>query len=93
MYVDPFHRDISDIIFKMRFLEELRKRKYDKSVGTIVTQVVVDKNDAGFQNPTKPIGAFYTKEEAEVLQRKKGYVMKEDAGRGYRRVVRFAKAH
>lgn len=67
--------------------EELRKRNINKNVGTIVTQVVVDKKDSGFQNPTKPIGSFYSKEEAEVLTEEKGYVMKEDAGRGYRRVV------
>ncbi len=66
---------------------ELKKRNINKNVGTIVTQVVVDKSDKGFQNPTKPIGSFYTKEEAEVLSEEKGYVMKEDAGRGYRRVV------
>lgn len=67
--------------------EELRKRNIKKSVGTVVTQVLVDKNDKGFQNPTKPIGSFYSKEEAEELQKEKGYIMKEDAGRGYRRVV------
>lgn len=67
--------------------EELRIRDIDKSVGTIVTQVVVDKDDEGFQNPTKPIGSFYTKDEAEKLEKEHGYIMKEDAGRGYRRVV------
>ena len=67
--------------------EELRSRSIDKSVGTIVTQVVVDKEDEGFKNPTKPIGSFYTKEEAEKLEQEHGYIMKEDAGRGYRRVV------
>lgn len=67
--------------------EELRDRNIDKNVGTIVTQVVVDKNDEGFQNPTKPIGSFYTKQEAEKLEKEHGYIMKEDAGRGYRRVV------
>ncbi len=67
--------------------EELRNRNIDKTVGTIVTQVVVDKNDEGFQNPTKPIGSFYTKEEAIKLEKEHGYIMKEDAGRGYRRVV------
>lgn len=67
--------------------EELGKRNINKNVGTIVTQVIVDKNDSGFKNPTKPIGSFYSKEEAEVLTEEKGYVMKEDAGRGYRRVV------
>lgn len=67
--------------------QEMKKRKINKNVGTVVTQVVVDKDDLGFKNPTKPIGSFYTKEEAEKLEAEKGYVMKEDAGRGYRRVV------
>ena len=67
--------------------EELNKRGIKKSVGTVVTQVVVDKNDGGFQNPTKPIGSFYTKEVAEKFEKEQGFVMKEDAGRGYRRVV------
>jgi carbamate kinase len=67
--------------------EELRRRNINKTVGTIVTQVVVDKNDEGFLNPTKPIGSFYTKQEAEKLEKEHGYIMKEDAGRGYRRVV------
>ena len=67
--------------------EELRSRRINKTVGTIVTQVVVDKEDKGFHNPTKPIGSFYTKEEAEKLEKEHGYIMKEDAGRGYRRVV------
>lgn len=67
--------------------EELKRRNINKNVGTIVTQVVVDKNDQGFQNPTKPIGSFYSKEEAMALAEEKGYIMKEDAGRGYRRVV------
>ncbi|MDQ0149969.1 carbamate kinase [Eubacterium multiforme] len=67
--------------------EELNKRDINKSVQTIVTQVVVDKDDSGFKNPTKPIGSFYSKEEALKLEEDKGYVMKEDAGRGYRRVV------
>jgi len=59
----------------------------DLPVVTLVTQVVVDKDDPGFKNPTKPIGVFYTKEEADSLSAEKGYVMKEDAGRGWRRVV------
>lgn len=56
-------------------------------VVTVATQVIVEKNDPAFDNPTKPIGAFYSKEEARRLEAEKGYVMKEDAGRGYRRVV------
>lgn len=65
----------------------LAKRNLNIPVGSLVTQVVVEKNDPAFQNPTKPIGAFYTKEEADKLVAEKGYQMKEDAGRGYRRVV------
>ena len=65
----------------------LRQRGVDKQVVTVVTQVVVDQNDPKFQNPSKPIGPFYTQEEAEKIAAEKGYVMKEDAGRGYRRVV------
>ena len=56
-------------------------------VVTVVTQVRVDKNDPAFQNPTKPIGRFMTKEEAEAEAQKRGWNIKEDAGRGYRRVV------
>jgi carbamate kinase len=65
---------------------ELRKRKIHREPVTIITEVVVDKNDLAFQNPTKPIGSFYTKAEASKLI-KKGYQLKEDALRGYRRVV------
>lgn len=56
-------------------------------VVSLVTQVVVDKDDPAFNNPTKPIGPFYSEEEASRLAAEKGYVMKEDAGRGWRRVV------
>lgn len=65
---------------------ELRARGIRKSVATVITQVVVDKNDTAFLNPTKPVGSFYTKEEAELMVAK-GFTFKEDAGRGYRRVV------
>jgi len=65
----------------------LLKRSRDIPVVTIVTQVEVDKDDPAFQNPTKPIGAFYSEEEAKVISAEKGQVMKEDAGRGWRRVV------
>ncbi len=67
--------------------EELLDRSMDIPVATVVSQVIVDKNDPAFQNPTKPVGSFYTKEEAEKMTVEKGFVMKEDAGRGYRRVV------
>lgn len=64
-----------------------KRGRGDIPIVTLVTQVVVDKDDPGFKNPTKPIGAFYTKEEADRLAAEKGYTMKEDAGRGWRRVV------
>lgn len=67
--------------------KELAKRNINKNCATIITQVEVDKNDKAFKNPTKPIGSFYTEEEAKAISEEKGYVMKEDAGRGYRRVV------
>ena len=66
---------------------ELKRQNINRNVTTLVTQVVVDKNDPLFQNPSKPVGSFYSKEEAERIALEKGYVMKEDAGRGYRRVV------
>lgn len=65
----------------------LARKNRNVPVVSLITQVVVDADDPAFQNPTKPIGAFYTKEEAEELMAAKGYIMKEDAGRGYRRVV------
>ncbi len=65
---------------------ELKRRGINKPVATLVTQVVVDKNDPAFQNPTKPVGSFYSKEEADLMNAK-GFTFKEDAGRGYRRVV------
>ena len=64
-----------------------KEKGIDKTVSTIVTQVLVDQNDPLFLNPSKPIGSFYSKEDAEIIAKEKGYVMKEDAGRGYRRVV------
>lgn len=66
---------------------ELAARGMNKNVATVVTQVVVDEKDPAFQKPTKPIGAFYSKEEADKIAAEKGYTMVEDAGRGYRRVV------
>lgn len=66
---------------------ELAARKINKEVATVVTQVLVDENDKAFQNPTKPVGAFYDKETAGKIAKEKGFTMVEDAGRGYRRVV------
>lgn len=67
--------------------EELLKRGLNKSVSTVLTQVEVDAKDPAFQNPTKPIGSFMTKEEAEKMAAEHGYKVVEDSGRGYRRVV------
>lgn len=68
--------------------EELLNRGItDIPVATMITQVRVDENDPAFDNPSKPIGRFLTKEEADVMAEKYNYIMKEDAGRGYRRVV------
>jgi carbamate kinase len=67
---------------------ELKSRGIDKYVVTIITRVIVDKHDTAFQKPTKPIGPFYSKGEADKLKELKAdLVVKEDAGRGYRRVV------
>jgi len=67
--------------------EELNKRNINKNCASIITQVLVDKNDEAFSNPTKPIGSFYTKEEAKNLEATQNITFKEDAGRGYRRVI------
>lgn len=67
--------------------EELLKRGIHKGCATVLTQVKVDENDPAFQNPTKPIGAFMTAEEADDMVKKHNYKVMEDAGRGYRRVV------
>jgi len=66
---------------------ELKKRSINKNCVSVITQVIVDKNDNAFLEPTKPIGNFYTKEESKRLSLENNYIYKEDAGRGYRRVV------
>ncbi len=66
---------------------EMARRGIDKPCATVVTQVVVDRDDPAFNNPTKPVGMFYTKEEANKIVAETGYTFVEDAGRGYRRVV------
>lgn len=65
----------------------LYQRKLNKKVVTVVTQTLVDRDDAAFKNPTKPIGGFMTKEEADKRVSEQGWNVVEDAGRGYRRVV------
>ncbi|RGC26328.1 carbamate kinase [Enterocloster aldenensis] len=66
---------------------ELAARGLKKEIVTLVTQVLVNEDDPGFSNPTKPIGSFYSREDAERIEAEKGYRMVEDGGRGYRRVV------
>ena len=67
--------------------EEMLDRGIDKGAATVLTQVEVDPDDPAFANPTKPIGAFMTREEADRMIAERGYDVIEDAGRGFRRVV------
>jgi len=93
--IPPFPIDVNDAqtqgslgyMIALTLGNELRKRNIQREIAAIVTQIIVDKNDPGFQKPSKPVGPFYSKEEAEKLQQEKGWIMKEDAGRGWRRVV------
>ena len=66
---------------------ELHRQNIQKDVATVVTQIEVDPSDAAFEDPTKPVGDFYSKEDEAKIQAEKGYTFKEDAGRGYRQVV------
>lgn len=70
-----------------QLMNYFRKNSSNANVLTCLTQVEVAKDDPAFKNPTKPIGQFYQKEDAQDLADKNGWVMKEDSGRGYRRVV------
>lgn len=65
----------------------LKKLGLAKNVVSLLTQTEISKDDPAFQSPTKPIGKFYTEDEAKQLAREKGWIVKEDAGRGWRRVV------
>jgi carbamate kinase len=93
--IPPFSLDVCDAMtegsmgymLEKAITNELRSRSLDKEVATIVTQVLVDKEDPAFQNPTKPVGPFYSKYRAQMLAREKKWTMIEDAGRGYRKVV------
>ena len=67
--------------------DELERQHIKKNCATLITQVLVNPDDEAFKNPTKPIGMFYTKEEAESIEKEKGYTFVDDSGRGYRRVV------
>ena len=66
---------------------ELKRRNIKKDCACVVSQVVVSGDDPGFEKPTKPVGSFYSKEEADKIAAEKGFTFVEDAGRGYRRVV------
>jgi carbamate kinase len=93
--VPPYTLDICDAmtqgsmgyILERMLINRLAFQKLPVPVTTILTEVVVDKDDPGFTNPTKPVGPFYTKFRAVELQKQKRWHMKEDAGRGYRKVV------
>ena len=74
-------------ILQQAILNELRRHDIPRYVVTMITQVVVDKNDPAFKNPTKPVGPFYSKEKADQLKKDRQWHLKEDSGRGYRRVV------
>ncbi len=80
----PNARGVAFVFFQKR--KNIIANKINKPVVNVITQTLVNKNDKAFHNPTKPIGPFYTKEQANEL-RKKGFHVIEDAGRGYRRVV------
>ena len=68
-------------------LEELNHAEIQKNAVAIVTQIEISPNDEAFKNPTKPIGPFYSHGEASQIKAQKGYILKEDSGRGWRRVV------
>jgi carbamate kinase len=74
-------------MLQQSLLNQLRRRQSRRYVVTVVTQVVVDENDPAFQDPSKPIGPFLAREEAEKRKAELGWKIKEDAGRGWRRLV------
>lgn len=74
-------------MIQQSLINEFKQRGLNKQVVTVVTLVKVDQDDPAFQKPTKPIGSFMTKEEAQAQVEKEGWTVVEDAGRGWRRVV------
>ncbi len=84
---DAYTQGMLGYLIVQSFENQFIKRGMNRKCSAIVTQVVVDPDDPAFKNPTKPVGPFYSKKEAEKLAREKGWKIKEDAGRGYRRVV------
>jgi carbamate kinase len=93
--IPPYTLDVCDamteggmgFMLEKAIINELRKNSLDKEVASIVTQVVVDRDDPAFANPTKPVGPYYSRERARELRREKKWTMIEDAGRGWRKVV------
>jgi len=93
--IPPFSLEVCDamtegsmgFMLEKAIINELRKNSVDKEVATLITQVVVDREDPAFENPTKPIGPFYSKYRAQQLAKQKKWTVIEDAGRGYRKVV------
>jgi len=93
--IPPFSLEVCDamtegsmgFMLEKAIINELRKNSLDKEVATLVTQVVVDREDPAFENPSKPVGPFYTKYRAQMLTREKKWKMIEDSGRGFRKVV------
>ncbi len=93
--IPPFSLEVCDamtegsmgFMLEKALINELRRASIDKEVATLITQVVVDRQDPAFFNPTKPVGPFYTKYRAQSLMRSKKWTMIEDAGRGWRKVV------
>ena len=93
--IPPYTIDVCDAMTEgsMGFMleraitNELRRHSIDKDVATLVTPVLVDRNDPAFSLPTKPVGPFYTEYRARQLMKDKSWTMVEDAGRGWRKVV------
>jgi len=93
--IPPFSLDTCDamtegsmgFMLEKAIVNELRRNSLDKEVASLITQVIVDRNDPAFENPTKPVGPFYSRYRAQMLAREKKWKMVEDAGRGYRKVV------
>ena len=93
--IPPFPLDVNDAqtqgslgyMIAQAIENELKEKGVSKGVVAVVTQIVVDKHDKAFEHPTKPVGPFYSQEKARILSEEKGWVIKEDAGRGWRRVV------
>jgi carbamate kinase len=93
--IPPYSLDVCDamtegsmgFMLERALINELRRRSIDKEIASLVSQVVVDKDDPAFGKPTKPVGPFYSKFRGLELAREKKWSMVEDAGRGYRKVV------